>query len=105
MQADLSSPLVESLFTRLPHNERTKNHPKGSLAVANNGWIWANNPLEDFAGPKSRAYLRREVIVWGDCVKLRYGRGPVCSLSILLTIIGRQSLGMGPYDQVHPAYG
>ena len=75
-----SSPLVESLFTRLPHNDRTLKHPKGSLAVANNGWIWANNPLEDFAGAQSRAYLRREVIVWGDCVKLRYGRGPVFPL-------------------------
>jgi glycogen debranching enzyme len=80
--ANSSSPLVETLFTRLPHNERTLRHPKGSLAVANNGWIWANNPLEDFAGPQSRAYLRREVIVWGDCVKLRYGRGPVRSFIV-----------------------
>src|SRR5579862_876787 len=55
------SPLVETLFTRLPHNERTLVHPKGSLALANNGWIWANNPLVDFASAKSRAYLRREV--------------------------------------------
>jgi Glycogen debranching enzyme, glucanotransferase domain len=76
-----SAPLIETLFTRLPHNERTLKHPSGSLAVANNGWIWAHNPLEDFAGPQSRAYLRREVIVWGDCVKLRYGRGPVYCVS------------------------
>ena len=75
--ANIRFPLVEPLFTRLPHNERTLKHPTGSLAVANNGWIWAHNPLEDFAGPQSRAYLRREVIVWGDCVKLRYGRGHV----------------------------
>ena len=81
--ANLSAPLIETLFTRLPHNERTLKHPSGSLAVANNGWIWANNPLEDFAGPQSRAYLRREVIVWGDCVKLRYGRGPVLHFVIL----------------------
>lgn len=43
------------------------------MALANNGWIWNANPLEDFASNRSRAYIRREVIAWGDCVKLRYG--------------------------------
>ena len=71
-----NSPLIETYFTRIPVTEISKKHPEGSLCVANNGWIWANNPLEDFAGPGSSAYLRREVIVWGDCVKLRYGKGP-----------------------------
>jgi glycogen debranching enzyme len=70
------NPLVESYFTRLPLNEITKKHKKEDLALVNNGWIWAANALIDNAGPKSRAYLRREVIVWGDCVKLRYGSGP-----------------------------
>lgn len=45
-------------------------------ALANNGWIWGGNPLVDFASSQSKAYLRREVIVWSDCVKLRYGSGP-----------------------------
>jgi len=92
---DDRSPLIETLFTRLPRNERTLKHPKGSLAVANNGWIWANNPLEDFAGPQSRAYLRREVIVWGDCVKLRYGKGPVCRPISTLTIYRKTIPGSG----------
>ncbi|RIB00968.1 glycoside hydrolase family 13 protein [Gigaspora rosea] len=67
-------PLVEQYFTRIPLNEKTKKHPKGSLAVVNNGWIWNANPMQDFASSESFAYLRREVIVWGDCVKLRYGK-------------------------------
>ena len=68
------SPLIESYFTRLPKNEITKSHNPRSLALANNGWIWAADAMKDNAGPTSRAYLRREVIVWGDCVKLRYGK-------------------------------
>lgn len=68
-----SCPLVESYFTRLT--------PPGTFdqtkyCVANNGWIWDADPLQNFALPPSKAYLRREVIVWGDCVKLRYGSGP-----------------------------
>lgn len=67
------SPLIESYFTRLPLNKVTEKHKKTRLALVNNGWIWGANALIDNAGPFSRAYLRREVIVWGDCVKLRYG--------------------------------
>lgn len=63
-------PLTEPYFTRF------KAEDGKDYALANNGWIWAGNPLIDFASNKSKAYLRREVIVWGDCVKLRYGRDP-----------------------------
>ncbi|KAK8114759.1 Glycogen debranching enzyme [Apiospora kogelbergensis] len=70
------NPLVESYFTRLPQNDITAKHDKKDLVLANNGWVWAGNALVDNAGPQSRVYLRREVIVWGDCVKLRYGSGP-----------------------------
>ncbi|KAI9745425.1 MAG: hypothetical protein M1818_000959 [Claussenomyces sp. TS43310] len=66
-------PFIESYFTRLPQNATTQKHKQEDLALVNNGWIWAANALVDNAGPSSRAYLRREVIVWGDCVKLRYG--------------------------------
>lgn len=70
------SPLVEPYFTRLPENETTRKHDPKSLALVNNGWIWAADAMRDNAGPDSKAYLRREVIVWGDCVKLRYGKSP-----------------------------
>lgn len=68
------NPLIETYFTRLPQNKTTAKHNSKSLALANNGWIWNN--VADFAGPESRSYLRREVIVWGDCVKLRFGDKP-----------------------------
>ncbi|KAL8294627.1 hypothetical protein RB597_007754 [Gaeumannomyces tritici] len=70
------SPLVETYFTRLPRNEKTAKHKKEDLVLVNNGWVWGGNALIDNAGPQSNVYLRREVIVWGDCVKLRYGSGP-----------------------------
>lgn len=63
------APLTEPYFTRF------KSHGR-EYQLANNGWIWGGNPLIDFASDQLRAYLRREVIVWGDCVKLRYGSGP-----------------------------
>lgn len=70
------SPLIETYFTRLPLNETTKKHNPKALALVNNGWIWNADAMRDNAGPDSKAYLRREVIVWGDCVKLRYGSSP-----------------------------
>ncbi|GAA5992110.1 hypothetical protein JCM11641_003527, partial [Rhodosporidiobolus odoratus] len=73
------SPLVEPLFTYLPSNSTTSKHSKTALTLANNGWIWAADPLVDFASPASRTYLRRDLIVWGDCVKLRYGSSPAAN--------------------------
>ncbi len=70
------NPLIESYFTRLPSNATTRKHSVKSLALVNNGWIWAANAMKDHAGPDSRSYFRREVIVWSDCVKLRYGTSP-----------------------------
>ena len=70
------SPFIESYFTRLPSNATTGKHTSTSLALVNNGWVWAADAMRDNAGPSSKAYLRREVIVWADCVKLRYGKSP-----------------------------
>ncbi|KAL9030239.1 MAG: hypothetical protein Q9196_001617 [Gyalolechia fulgens] len=68
--------LIESYFTRLPLNETTRKHNPRALCLVNNGWVWAADAMKDNAGSSSRTYLRREVIVWGDCVKLRYGKRP-----------------------------
>jgi glycogen debranching enzyme len=75
-EINTKNPIIESYFTRLPRNEITKQHNPRSLALVNNGWVWAADAMRDNAGPYSKAYLKREVIVWGDCVKLRYGTGP-----------------------------
>lgn len=64
-------PLMATYFTRV-------RCPKTGelMAFANNGWIWNADPLVNFAEAPSDAYFTREVIVWGDCVKLRYGSSP-----------------------------
>lgn len=69
-----TNPLVETYFTRLPLNETTKRHDLKYLNLVNNGWAWNANAMRDNAGPHSRAYLLRQMIVWGDCVKLHYGQ-------------------------------
>jgi glycogen debranching enzyme len=45
---------------------------------ANNGFIFNDNSLENFADAccNGAAYMRRQLVIWGDCVKLNYGSRP-----------------------------
>ncbi|PVU96658.1 hypothetical protein BB561_001053 [Smittium simulii] len=69
-------PLVDPYFTTVPRTKKNSSFKNDELILANNGWIWGGDPLKNFAESQSKSYLRREVIVWGDCVKLNYGKRP-----------------------------
>jgi glycogen debranching enzyme len=63
-------PLVEPYFTT---------SARGGIGLAHNGWVWGSAGVHDFAAPGSHAYVRRDVIIWADSCKLRYGASPADS--------------------------
>lgn len=79
---DNSHPLFSRYFTPDEKNlsfeeyEKLIYTDKGKEFMAHNGWVMSADPLSDFALPqpgRGNVYLKRELIAWGDSVKLRYG--------------------------------
>lgn len=75
-------PLVAPYFSHSPFKtfkvaqEEQLMYKSGDSFMAHNGWVMGSPSTDDFALSGSLVYLKRELVAWGDCIKLRYGSGP-----------------------------
>lgn len=81
----ISHPLFSRYFTpdlkllSFDEYEKAIYTDAGKQFMAHNGWVINADPLQDFALPQKgngNVYIKRELIAWGDSVKLRYGERP-----------------------------
>ncbi|KAI5694550.1 hypothetical protein M8J75_000879 [Diaphorina citri] len=80
-EISLKCPLVYRYFTDYQNNTNIDllqdlGPGAATFVMAHNGWVMGADPLQNFAAPESNVYLRRELIAWGDSVKLRFGSSP-----------------------------
>lgn len=83
---DIPHPLFVPYFTHtdtegksLAQIEEMMFKADGKFFMGHNGWVMGQDALKDFARPQpgiGNVYLRRELIAWGDSVKLRFGDKP-----------------------------
>lgn len=69
-----NNPLFTRYFTDYQEQSAEENaysEKAAAFVMAHNGWVINADPLRNFADPESQVYLRRELIAWGDSVKLR----------------------------------
>ncbi|CAF0868627.1 unnamed protein product [Brachionus calyciflorus] len=57
-------------------DEKMSMAPEGVRIQAHNGWVMGDDPLRNFAEEGSLVYFRRQLIPWGDSVKLKFGASP-----------------------------
>ena len=83
-KVDGNHPLVTCYFNHPFPNTKTSDEEKNvmndnlnsRLIMAYNGWVMGADALKNFADSPGMVYFRRELICWGDSVKLRYGSKP-----------------------------
>jgi glycogen debranching enzyme len=83
---DVSHPVFVPYFTHtkaenatLEQVEKMMYDDAGKFFMAHNGWVMGHDPLIDFARQQNgigNVYLKRELVAWGDSVKLRFGDKP-----------------------------
>jgi glycogen debranching enzyme len=63
-------PIIERYFTIINSNDGRKHY------LANNGWIFSEKPNLDFIAPGTEYYLRRNIMIWSDIIKLNFMNKP-----------------------------